>query len=127
MPHRPSHALALALVTLCLLAALPATGQAQEKVYAPGELTELPRLADNAQAARVLGRTNPGRSGRVQLKLVVNPDGRVDPASIEVVAASDDSLVEAATRAVRELEFVPGKKDGSPVRSMVLFPVRYAG
>lgn len=126
MFRRPSK-IFLALVALTLAVA-PAGLEAQDKVHAPSELTEAPRLADNAEAARILSRTTPsGKSGRVQIKLIVNADGSVDAASIEVVAASDPDLVTAATQAVRQLRFEPGKVDGQPVRSVVLFPVRYAG
>jgi TonB family protein len=55
--------------------------------------------------------------GRVEVRFRVQPDGRPDPASIEVVSSSHELFAEVATRAVVQLRYVmpPPRADGQPV------------
>lgn len=116
-------------LALAAVAIMPATGQAQ--VYQPHELTEAPSLESAQQAQRVILRSYPRAlrdnsiGGRVQVRFVVRSDGSVDPSSVEIVAASVKALGEAATRAVADLSFKPGKKDGSAVAAVVVMPITY--
>jgi periplasmic protein TonB len=109
----------------------PTNVTGQDKVYALSELSELPRLADMQQATRAITDAYPRQlqrnrvGGKVQIKFVVNVDGRVDGSSIEVMAAAVEELGEAAREAVALLEFVPGKIDGNPVRVAVVFPITF--
>jgi TonB family protein len=64
--------------------------------------------------------------GRVQLRFVVQPNGKVDPKTIEVIAASAKQLGEAASRAVQQIDFQPAQVNGIPVNTMVIFPITYA-
>lgn len=116
-------------LALAAVAMLPAAGEAQ--VFQPHELSEAPTLESTRQAQQVILRSYPRAlrdnsiGGRVQVRFVVRSDGTVDPASVEVVAASVKALGEAATRAVADLSFKPGKKDGSAVAAVVVMPITY--
>ena len=118
---------ALALVAVALL--MPAGVSAQ--AYTPDQLTDMPKVKSPNQAAQAIQREYPmslqdnGIGGRVQIRFVVNADGKVDPASVEVVAASVKALGEAAMKAVQKIEFVPGKKDGSAVAAIVVMPITF--
>jgi periplasmic protein TonB len=119
---------------VCVLAlALIVPKETAAQVLSPSQLTEAPQLKSASQARTAIERSYPpglrdnGVVGKVQLRFTVNADGSVDPASIEVVAASVKALGEAAAKAVAKIEFVPGKKDGTPVASQVVMPISYGG
>jgi TonB family protein len=127
----------LARVSVALFGALLAVAgperaeaQASNRVYAPHEVQTPPKVKSDNAAAQAINRSYPDgmRSvgGRVQLRFVVQANGRVDPASIEVMAASATQLAEAAARAIQQIEFQPGRVDGSPVATTVIFPITYA-
>lgn len=107
-----------------------ARAQDADRIYTASEVTTPARLKSPNAAAAAVDRTYPNgmRSigGRVQLQFVVQPDGKVDPSSIEVMVASANQLAEAAKRAVQQIEFQPGEIDGVAVRSVVQFPITYA-
>lgn len=107
-----------------------AEAQDADRVYTLSEVTTPPKVRSENAAASAINRSYPNglRSvgGRVQLRFVVRPDGKVDPATIEVMAASATQLAEAATEAVREIDFQPAQVNGVPVNTMVVFPITYA-
>jgi periplasmic protein TonB len=115
-----------------LFAALPgaAAGQDPARVYGAAELTAPTKVKAPAAAADAIQRSYPSglRSvgGRVQLQFIVQPNGRVDPESIEVLVATATRLGEAAIRAVQQIEFQPGEVNGVPVRALVQFPITFA-
>ena len=120
------------LLMLGILSLTPLKALAQDSdIHSLDQLSELPRLADARQAGRAINRAYPrslqrqGIGGRVQLRFVVDADGRVDGSTVEVVAASVEELGEAAKAAAINLRFVTGKIDGSPVKTMVLFPISF--
>jgi periplasmic protein TonB len=117
-------------VALSFVAAPEARAQDAERIYTASEVTTPARLKSPNAAAAAVDRAYPNgmRSigGRVQLQFVVQPDGRVDPSTIEVVVASATQLAEAAKRAVQQIEFQPGEVNGIAVRSVVQFPITYA-
>jgi TonB family protein len=119
------------LALVCATAVAPTQVFAQDQIHSLAELSELPKLADSRQAARSISDAYPRRlqrnnvAGRVQLKFVVNADGKVDASSIEVMAAAVEALGEAAREAAIDFEFVPGKIDGNPVRTAVVFPISF--
>ena len=124
---RKSLAAAFAILALALVA--PQAAQAQ--VYNPNELEELPRIESPRDAMRAIERSYPralksaGVAGQVQLAFVVKADGNVDPASVRVVNADNDAFGEAASQAITEIKFKPGKKDGSAVDAQVVIPITY--
>jgi TonB family protein len=109
---------------------MPGSASAQD-FYMPDQLTEQPGIKSASQAQKAILRSYPRAlrdasiGGKVQLRFIVGEDGKVDPASVEVMAASVKALGEAASKAVQRIKFVPGKKDGSSVRSMVVMPIVY--
>ena len=120
--------------TLALAAALvilPEAASAQ--VYAPNELSEMPKIANMSQAQKVIEGSYPDAlrrskvAGKVQIQFVVTEDGSVDPASVSVVSATVDELGSAAMDAVKRIKFKPGKKDGAAVKARVVIPIAYGG
>lgn len=105
---------------------------AQEALYNPAELTTLPKISSPAKVKSLIERTYPpelrnrGIGGKVQVQFVVGVDGKVEPASVKVVATTAPALADAAVEVARMLEFSPGQKDGKAVRSQVLLPIVYS-
>jgi protein TonB len=120
--------------TVAVLAALllhAPSAAAQDKVYTPEQLTELPKIAAPKEAVAAIEEAYPadlkakGVGGKVQLRLVLNADGSVDASSVKVVAATNKELGEAAARAVKRIRFEAGKVNGKAVRTVVMFPLAF--
>lgn len=63
-------------------------------------------------------------SGRVRLQLKLEADGRVS--DIDVQDASPPGMFEdSAVKAFRDARFVPARRNGRPVRALVLIEVKY--
>lgn len=109
----------------------PAAIQAQDRVYTVEELTTKPKVASMTRTAQLVQRSYPdklksaGVDGTVQVQFVVGPDGKVEPGSIEVVAATVPALGDAAREVAGKIEFQPGKVNDAPVRARVLLPIVY--
>lgn len=105
----------------------PATGDGE--VFAAEAVTDLPEVANRRELVRTLERTYPpmlrdaGLAGRVVVQLVVNTDGRVDPASIQVVSSTHPEFEAASRRAAERMRFRPAKVNGVPVRVMISLPI----
>lgn len=67
-----------------------------------------------------------GVAGRVVVRFVVDTAGRVEPASVAVVAADDPRLAEAVREAVRRLRYRPARAAGVRVRQLVEQPFAFA-
>lgn len=98
-------------------------------VYELRAVTDLPRPIEVAAFRRALASMYPpalraeGRSGEVQARFIVEPDGKVSQVSI---VRSTDSAFDAPTvEAVRTLRFSPAKVDGRPVRVWVIQPIQW--
>lgn len=121
-----------AVIAAALLIAVPdrATAQDAGKIYTMAEVTSPPKVKSESAAANAINRSYPqglrSVGGRVQLRFVVKPDGKVDPGTIEVMAASATQLGEAATKAVQSIEFQPAQYNGVAVNTVVVFPITYA-
>ena len=122
---------ALVLAAVVATAAAPRLASAQGEVYGPDQLTAAPKLVSPAAAARLIARSFPeelrksGTGGTVQLQFVIAPSGKVEPGSVEIVEAPAPALAAAAKAVAEKMEFVPGKKDGAPVRARVQLPIVY--
>jgi TonB family protein len=57
--------------------------------------------------------------GRVEMELVIGPDGRVEPGSVRVVTATHGSFARSATEAMKDAEYEPGLLAGVRVRVRV--------
>ncbi len=122
------------LSAIALTALVTASALAQDeggRIYAATELTAPPSIEAPRQAARIIEDSYPrelasrGIGGSVRLRFVIKPDGTVDRASIEVVAATIRRLGEAAKEAIRRVKFKPAEVDGRAVRTLIEFPVVY--
>lgn len=120
------------VATLLLAGPLASTAAAQDdKVYPMSELTNPPKLSSTTLAARLIQESYPadlksrGVGGMVELQFVVDSKGKVEPASVQVVDATQTALGEAAKKVVSKLEFNPGKLNGSAVKTKVVLPIIY--
>lgn len=122
--------LARVALTAALLA-LPSAASAQDKVYGVDELTTKPKVASMTKTALLVSKSYPdklksaGVDGTVQVQFVVGPDGKVEPGSVEVIAASVPAFGDAAKEVAAKLEFQPGKVNDAPVRARVMLPIVY--
>lgn len=64
-----------------------------------------------------------GREGRVVLKLTIDEKGNL--LDVEVMDKAGYGFTEAALEAVKKSTFLPAKKDGKPIPSRALLPVRF--
>jgi protein TonB len=118
-------------IPLALCLAVPGLASAQQDVYGPSDLTTAPKLVSAAATARLIARSYPegmrrqSQGGEVKMEFVIGKDGRVEPSTISVLESSAPALGNAAKSVVEKMEFVPGKKDGQPVRARVQLPIVY--
>jgi periplasmic protein TonB len=119
------------LLFALLLALVAAPASAQDRVYPPEELSDLPKIARSADAVAVINEEYPKElkaariGGRVQVRMILNADGTVDASSVQIIAATNEMLGEAAARAVKRMQFAPGKANGKAVRTVVLLPFKF--
>ena len=93
--------------------------EAEARIYREAEVDQPPkpiRIPTPEYPADLRQREVPGR---VQLEYVIGPDGRVEPASIRVVTATNGDFGRAATAAVKEALYEPGIMAGARVRVQV--------
>jgi TonB family protein len=64
-----------------------------------------------------------GREGRVILKLTIDENGTL--LDVEVIKRADYGFTEAAIEAVKKSTFLPAKKDGKPIVSQALLPIKF--
>jgi protein TonB len=64
-----------------------------------------------------------GKEGRVVLRLTIDKNGKL--LNIQAVENSDYGFTEAAIEAVKKSLFLPAKKDGKPIASRAILPVRF--
>jgi protein TonB len=87
----------------------------------------------SANAPRFLHREMPvyplmarrlGKEGRVLLRLTIDDNGKL--LNIEVIEGAGYGFTEAAIEAVKKSTFQPAVKDGKPVMSKALLPVKFS-
>jgi protein TonB len=104
---------------------------ADEGTYDISAVEVRPELSNRSEVARLVERNYPpllrdaGISGSVTLSFVVNEDGRVNEASIEVLDASHEGFADAARRAVSRMRFRPAKVNNQAVKVKVSIPVTF--
>jgi protein TonB len=64
-----------------------------------------------------------GREGKVVLKLAIDEKGNL--LNVEVITTAGYGFTEAAVEAVKKSTFLPAKKDGKPIASRALLPIRF--
>lgn len=131
MPHSAAI-LGLRLALVVTLLALPSLLRAQEEVvYARAELDALPVLAFPDRAAQLFAQSYPaslkrlGVTGTVQVQFIVNSNGKVEPASVEVLSSTAPLFAAAVKGVLERIEFRPGEVQGKKVRTLVLLPIVY--
>jgi protein TonB len=63
------------------------------------------------------------QEGRVMLKLTIDEKGNLS--DVEVIKKAGYGFTEAAVEAVKKSTFLPAKKDGKPIASRALLPIRF--
>jgi TonB family protein len=122
-------AMSAAVACFCLIA--PAAARAQGEAHDMSELETMPKFSSAGAAARLIQKSYPdalkraGVNGTVQLAFVVSAQGKVEPGTVEVIAASAPALGEAAKQIADKIEFTPGMIKGEAVRARVLLPLIY--
>ncbi|HYH82105.1 MAG TPA: energy transducer TonB [Longimicrobium sp.] len=97
----------------------------------PGEDEEGPELLNREEVAQVMGELYPplmraaGVQGEVTLRMRVERDGTVDPASIQVLSTSHESFSDAAIRVARQFRFLPARYRGEAVPAWVSLPIQF--
>lgn len=92
---------------------------------------EKPQLQNAAEVQRLLQRLYPpllrdaGITGQVQMKFVVNGQGRVEATSVSVVNATHDAFGEASAKVVERMRFKPARVGGRPVPVLVQIPISW--
>lgn len=92
---------------------------------------EKPQLQNGPEVQRLLQRLYPpllrdaGITGQVQMKFVVNAQGRVEATSVSVINASHDQFGEASTKVVERMRFRPAKVGGRAVPVLVQIPISW--
>lgn len=66
-----------------------------------------------------------GAGGKVVVEFVVDSTGAIDPASVDVMAASDPRFALAVREALIQARFVPARRRGVAVRQVVQLPVEF--
>jgi protein TonB len=121
----------IAFLFLILAAPALATAQAEGEVYGADEVTTPPKLVSMTRTAALVKGSYPaalrsaGVTGTVQLVLVIGADGKVEPGSVQVLAASVATLGEAAKKVAPQIEFTPARMQDRAVRTRVILPIVY--
>jgi len=64
-----------------------------------------------------------GKEGKVVLRLTIDERGNL--LNVEIVEKADYGFTEAAIEAVKRSTFLPAKRDGKPVASRAILPIRF--
>ena len=102
------------LVALCGLccAAVPLAAQADSvPIVSVKALAKHPKLRNHPDI-----NYRPGVAAEVSLTYVVDTAGRVEPNSVQILAASDSGFARAARDMIRQARFTPSTYEGAPVR-----------
>jgi TonB family protein len=92
---------------------------------------EAPDLVNTDEVKRALSRAYPpllrdsGQSGEVVLSFRVLENGTVDPATVEVVSATNAGFAAAARRVALTMRFRPALLNGTPVPCWSVVPVNF--
>ncbi len=111
--------------------AVPRVAVAQAEVFTGDQLTTRPKIMSAAKTAQLVKNSYPselqrnGIGGSVEIQFIIGADGKVEPASVEVVAASVPALGAAAKKVAEQLQFQPAKVNDKAVRTVVTLPIVY--
>lgn len=66
-----------------------------------------------------------GVSGIVAVQFVIGPQGKVEPASVEVIRSTDSAFVQAALESILQSSFRPARFQGHAVRQLATQTIRF--
>ena len=122
MAHRLLVALFLGLVP-GHLAAQASDSTSTLPIYEQADLDRSPLIRDANGCIAALDAHSPalGSVGEALFSFIVAPDGRVEPASITLLTATDQRFAGAGRKTLLDARcrFAPGMKDGHPVRARI--------
>jgi TonB family protein len=99
--------------------------------FEPGEVDQLPQLANPREAQRMLERVYPGMlrdagvTGHTTVLLVIDKTGAVEPGSVTVQESTHDAFRDAAVRAAEHFRFRPARLQGEPVSVIISLPIEW--
>lgn len=120
-----------AIAALSLCTSGTALAQDASRTYTLAEVETKPSLASVATFQRIVSEGYPEdlkrrrMGGIAEIAFVVDATGKVEPASVEVIDATQPAFGEAAKRALLQAGFKPGKVSGNAVRTKVSLPIVY--
>jgi protein TonB len=97
---------------------LAGTALAQDKVYEIGNGVKSPVLIKDVKPNYTGGAMRRKVEGVVEMQAVVLADGTVAD-DVKITRSLDDELDQEAIKAVKQWQFKPGTKDGTPVAVQV--------
>ncbi len=97
----------------------------EARVYGAWEIESAPELVDNPIVAYPPAAARNRLEGTVQVVAVVSAKGRVEPALLQVMQSTDSVFDQAALALVRGMVYRPARRDGRPVRCVLIVPVRF--
>ncbi len=89
------------------------------QIFREAEVDELPQLLSAGRLRYPAVLAEAGIVGAVTLTFVIDAEGRVDPAAIEILSATHAGFIAAAQEAVATSRFRPARKHGTAVRVRV--------
>jgi protein TonB len=117
MTKRSSLTSVIALFSVCLLASLPVSVRADDSDTRAVPLkTPPPRYPEQMRSD--------GISGLVTVKVSIDPSGNV--AECTVSKSSRAEFEQAALSAIKTWKFRPASKDGQPVASQLIIPIKFS-
>jgi TonB family protein len=103
----------------------PVTIHVAGDVYGVADVQERPRLVSGPTLAYPAPLLLSRVTGRVVVEAVIDPAGRVEVASLRVIASSDPRFNDAAKAYVEKAHFTPGRIAGRTVRVRFQIPVEF--
>ena len=109
--------------------AQPALQPVENTVHFTGEFIDADQAEPKPELRRPLKVDYPQKmrdravKGWAQVAFIVNTSGRVE--DVQVVKANDTSFADAAIEAIKTSRWKAGKKDGKPVRVLMVIPVHF--
>ncbi len=85
--------------------------------------SEGPRFLHREMPAYPFTARKLGKEGRVLLRLTIDDKGRL--LNLEVIEGAGFGFTESAVAAVKKSTFIPAKKEGKPILSRALLPIRF--
>ena len=122
---------AAGITAVALLHPVVASAQDAGKTYTLAEVETKPSLASVQNFQRIVSEGYPAdlrqrrMGGIAEIAFVVDATGKVEPASVEIVDATQPAFGEAAKKALLQAGFKPGKVGGNAVRTKVSLPIVY--